>query len=459
MSFTWLRPTADGGAMRSRLEVARVVHGVSLARGLDEFATVLTLMAIAVEVGAKDDEGNPQYWCPSNPTNWPESNNFPHDSTSDDNRSSGYLQQQPGPAGEPWWGTTENMMTLEQAANTFQDRLADDYTRAINNPTLAGAYVQRVQGSQFPDRYAAKWSEAWALVRAVVADGDAPLPPATGSGFTGDPVWLEEVLRAELGDRLVVEDGWADRGVGGTMGNIWGVMIHHTGNSRAAVATIRDGRPDLEGPLSNCLITPDGKCYLIAVGPCNHSGRGSYPGIPTNNGNSVLIGFECAWPDIKPDGSYNSAQRWPDAQIVTMRDATAAVLKKLGYGSDRVIGHKEYAGAAQGKWDPGNMDMNWFRGEVGKDLAGQFVDVSPIPSPTPPVPVDPPTLPKPANPRTDRVLLEETWDQLRGPDGHGWPMLGNLTIVESLAMLHTKVDALLSATAALKTEKEQTDGS
>ena len=35
-------------------------------------------------------------------------------------------------------------------------------------------------------------------------------------------------------------------------------------------------------------------------------------------------------------------------------------------GTDRVIGHKEYAGAAQGKVDPANMDMTWFRREAAK---------------------------------------------------------------------------------------------
>jgi hypothetical protein len=71
--------------------------------------------------------------------------------------------------------------------------------------------------------------------------GLVPLDDATDGGndmggFTGDPVWLEDVLRDWLGDRLVVEDGWADRGTGDTMGDIWGVMIHHTGNSRGTVS-------------------------------------------------------------------------------------------------------------------------------------------------------------------------------------------------------------------------------
>lgn len=256
-------------------------------------------------------------------------------------------------------------------------------------------------------------------------------------GWQGNPLWLADTLRAALGDRLVVEPGWADRGTGGQMGDIWGVMIHHTGNSRERVEVIRDGvnQPGgfLPGPLSQCLIKPDGKCHLVAVGPCNHAGIGSYPGLGANNGNQRLIGFECAWPTIQADGSFDRAERWPDAQIITMRDAATAVVKRLGYGADRVIGHKEYAGSAQGKWDPGNIDMGWFRGEVAKDLRGEFDSKPPVVVPPPPAPVPPPALPAPPNPRTDRVLMEEIWDQMRGPGGRGWPQLGGRTLVDALA--------------------------
>lgn len=217
--------------------------------------------------------------------------------------------------------------------------------------------------------------------------------PMKPGPWTGDPTWLEEVLRDALGDRLVVHPGWETRGTGngenGTseMGPLWGVMIHHTGNSRERPEVIRDGvwqSPTyfLPGPLSQCLITPDGKCHLVAIGPCNHAGSGSYPGVPAGTGNTRLVGFECAWPTIRPDGSYDKSERWPDAQIATMRDASAAVVRRLGQRGDRVIGHKDYAGASQGKWDPGNLDMPWFRGEVNKALDGEFT--TPATSPTDP---------------------------------------------------------------------------
>ena len=40
-------------------------------------------------------------------------------------------------------------------------------------------------------------------------------------------------------------------------------------------------------------------------------------------------------------------------------------------------------------------------------------------------------------------LLREVWDQLRGPQGKGWPQLGGRTIVDSLAEAHRKLDELL----------------
>ncbi|QOP64993.1 endolysin [Mycobacterium phage Firehouse51] len=410
MSFTWF---ADK-PLRTREQVAREVHAVSLARGLDELATVIALMTISTEVGTGTGDDR-KWWCPAN-DRVPATKNYPHDSRSDDNRSSGYFQQQPGPNGEPWWGTPENMMTLPQAANTFLTRLADDYGRAANNPRLAGEFAQRVQQSAFPDRYAEKWDEAWTVLRRAL--GTQPQPPKeTPVAWTGDPVWLEEVLRPALGDRLKTLPGWQNSGHG-DFKDIRGVMVHHTGNSRESAESIRKGRPDLAGPLSNLHIAPDGTVTIVAVGVCWHAGRGSYPWLPTDNANWHMIGIECAWPTVT-NGKYDPAERWPDAQIISMRDTCAALATKLGHPATRVIGHKEYAGAAQGKWDPGNIDMPWFRGEVAKAMRGEFNQ----PAPEQPGPVLTPDYAK------------ETWDQLRIL----WPQLGGRTLVDAVGAIGEKL--------------------
>lgn len=240
-----------------------------------------------------------------------------------------------------------------------------------------------------------------------------PTTGGTNMTWTGDPTWLEDVLRPALGDRLKTLPGWKDRGHG-DFKDIRGVMVHHTGNRNASAASIRDGRPDLPGPLSNIHISTDGTVTIVAVGVCWHAGRGSYPWLPTDNGNWHLIGIECA---------HDGNEQWPDAQIIALRDTCAALALKLGTGSSHVIGHKEYAGAAQGKWDPGNMDMSWFRGEVQKDMDGFVFPGEHPPIDPAPGPIVPPDYGK------------ETWDQLRIE----WPQLGGRTLVNAVATIGAKL--------------------
>jgi hypothetical protein len=230
-----------------------------------------------------------------------------------------------------------------------------------------------------------------------------PLPTAIEESpvsWTGDPIWLADVLKAQKPAIKVSElPDWQSYGHG-DYGRIWGIMIHHTGSARADAMSIRNGRPDLEGPLSNLHIAQDGTVTVVAAGVCWHAGRGSYPGIPTDGGNQVLIGIECAWPrDTSITPATQTRERWPDVQIIAMRDTCAAILNKLGFAQDRVIAHKEYAGQSQGKWDPGNLDMAWFRQEVKKAQRGDFKQAEPKVKQLP-------------RDLTDRELLEDIWRQL-----------------------------------------------
>ena len=51
-------------------------------------------------------------------------------------------------------------------------------------------------------------------------------------------------------------------------------------------------------------------------------------------------------------GTFDKGERWPDAQIISMRDVGAALTKGLATAPERNISHKEWAGSAQGKWIP-----------------------------------------------------------------------------------------------------------
>lgn len=230
-------------------------------------------------------------------------------------------------------------------------------------------------------------------------------------GWTGDPVWLADVLKAQEPKLKVRElPDWQQYGHG-DMRSLWGVMVHHTGNARETAESIRRGRPDLQGPLSQLHIAQDGTVSIVAGGVCWHAGMGSYPGIPTDLANHHTIGIECAWPrDTSITPATQTRERWPDAQIIAMRDTVAAILSKLGVGANRVIGHKEWAGRSQGKWDPGHLDMNWFRAEVSKAQRGEFRVTDPVP----------PTSPKPKQlPRdfTDRELMEDLWTMMHSLKG------------------------------------------
>ena len=56
----------------------------------------------------------------------------------------------------------------------------------------------------------------------------------------------------------------------------------------------------------------------------------------------------------------------------------AAICWYLGLPANRVISHKEYAGRAQGKWDPGGIDMARFRSDVQA-----LINAGPRPAPAP----------------------------------------------------------------------------
>ncbi len=197
---------------------------------------------------------------------------------------------------------------------------------------------------------------------------------------TGNPTWLPEALRAD-GLDVTEFPGWRQRGHG-TFKDIRGVMVHHTGSDRASAASIAEGRPDLAGPLSQVHIARDGTVTVVAAGVAWHAGVGMYPWVPANMGNWHLIGIECANSGTSPSAPHR--RNWPDAQYFALVRCCAAINRRLGHNAARTIGHKEYAGRAQGKWDPGGIDMDLLRRDIAEQRSA---DIGAVPTPRPPVPV------------------------------------------------------------------------
>jgi N-acetyl-anhydromuramyl-L-alanine amidase AmpD len=158
-------------------------------------------------------------------------------------------------------------------------------------------------------------------------------------------------------------------------------MVHHTGSDSATAQSIARGRPDLPGPLSQLHIAHDGTVTVVAAGVAWHAGVGMYPWLPADMGNWHTLGIECANTGTGLAASHRT--NWPDAQYLALVDSCAAICRRLGQTAARTIGHKEYAGRAQGKWDPGAIDMDRLR----SDIAARIGAVPETTAPHPPVPV------------------------------------------------------------------------
>ena len=163
---------------------------------------------------------------------------------------------------------------------------------------------------------------------------------------------LADILRG-AGLRVVEVPGWRTRGHG-QMSGVRAVLWHHTATSAKASGDfpsqniVTNGRSDLPGPLCNLGLGRSGTWYVVAAGLAYHAGSGSHPAVGSN-GNGYTIGIEAEHP-----GTVGNP--WPAAQIDSYRRGTAALLRAFGLGSDRAIGHKEWAPSR--KIDPYGLDMN-----------------------------------------------------------------------------------------------------
>ncbi|BAW05031.1 peptidoglycan recognition protein family protein [Nocardia seriolae] len=218
-----------------------------------------------------------------------------------------------------------------------------------------------------------------------------------------------------------------------------GVVCHHTGSFGESARGIAE-HPEL-GLASQLHLSPQGVYTICGVGIAWHAGEGEYPGLPDNAANQYTIGIEAA---NGGGGSPGKPHRfgWPDAQYDAYVRGVAAILRPLGQPASHAIGHKEWAGAAQGKWDPGAIDMNIFRADVARVMGG----VNPTEGDSAMALEE--TF---KNYKGDTVTLgtavrymdqyvNEIREQLGGPTPFkGWAQLGGRTVVDALAVIGEKL--------------------
>ncbi len=176
-------------------------------------------------------------------------------------------------------------------------------------------------------------------------------------------IWLPQVLK-DAGLKVALVDGWETRGRG-DVGNIVGVICHHTAGPRngnmPSLNTLIKGRADLPGPLAQLGLGRDGAYFVIAAGRCNHAGAGSWRSV--TNGNTQFIGIEAENTGLSNDSP------WPEVQMDAYRRGVAAILTRIARAADFCAGHKEFALPPGRKPDP-NFDMNAFRSAVAAILSG-----------------------------------------------------------------------------------------
>ncbi len=192
--------------------------------------------------------------------------------------------------------------------------------------------------------------------------------------------WLHDVLK-DAGLKVSPVPGWEDRGLG-DVGNIVGVICHHTGVSNPqkqnmpTLNSLKNGRKAepglaaLPGPLAQLGLGRDGTFFIVAAGRAAHAGKGSFKGV---SGNRRFIGIEA-------ENAGTADDPWPEAQLKAYQRGVAAILKHLGKDPSFCCGHKEYAEGR--KTDP-SLDMTTFRAAVAGFMSNGAAPMIPAVEPAP----------------------------------------------------------------------------
>ena len=174
---------------------------------------------------------------------------------------------------------------------------------------------------------------------------------------------------------VVEVPGWRTRGRG-PMTSVETIVCHHTATSdRAAgdyptMRVVRDGRPGLEGPLSQLGLGRSGTVYVIAAGRCSHAGKTAL----LRQGNSRAIGIECEASGARPiEGE----------QLAAYVRLVRALADHYGVPVSRVESHGEVA-VPRGRKNDIRNDMNEFRLLVAGSKTGPGLSVgTPASAPRP----------------------------------------------------------------------------
>lgn len=211
---------------------------------------------------------------------------------------------------------------------------------------------------------------------------------------------MAEVLTA-LGVQVDYEPGWKSRYANSITLNPHLLYVHHTGSDTTPISTIRDGRSDLPGPLSQFYgpRNQGRKIRVIAAGYANHGGgankavldslrdgdvdeqRTIVPGADNTFANRYALGVE-----FVAKGAFTDDQYYTALALSVAFSVASGAYKDVDADGRRmpVIGHKE---GTRRKVDP-IFDMHKFRVDAEallRQYLGEVVETPPV-EPEPEIP-------------------------------------------------------------------------
>jgi N-acetyl-anhydromuramyl-L-alanine amidase AmpD len=387
-------------------DYARAVIAEGLRRNITDHGIVIALATVLVE------SGNPiKMWANHKV---PESLELPHDAVGSDGYSVGLFQQQvrQGPQGRWWWGDAATCMDPTKSAGLFYERLI---TRDYNNGD-PGEHAQAIQKSAFPHRYSQRMGDAQQIYDRLAATTGGTVPGVIDN-------------RPDFNEYEMFSDNCHGRG-----GTKVDLFLLHTqegnGNADSLARWMQGQQVSYHYTVS---MDPDDKG--VTVVDVVDTDLASWSVLSANNRsiNLCFAGSFAGW----------TRQQWIDKAgraIVVAAYLAAQDTKKYGI-AQRVIlppyriappGVSDHRYVTQFLRDGTHTDVgDNFPWDIFEKAFAQYAGTAAQQAP----------VIKPPQGLSDRKLLEDIWEQLRGVSGEGWQQLGtndkgeNLTLVDAVAKL------------------------
>jgi hypothetical protein len=171
---------------------------------------------------------------------------------------------------------------------------------------------------------------------------------------------LADILRS-AGLNVTEVDGWKTR-AHGPLTAVRSIICHHTAGPPTgdypSLPIVRDGRPDLPGPLAQLGLGRSGTWFTIAAGLSYHAGVVT---DPTLFSNQYAIGVEAEGIGTPPTDVGHIY--WPEVQWQSYVRGVRALKNAFNVSTEHVQAHKEICSPKGRKIDP-NFSMSEFRGAL-----------------------------------------------------------------------------------------------